>query len=371
MNIRLKNKNIKQERKEILKKERTKYERIKEENESERNIRINKYNNSPHLKNNNNYYKLYKFINNLNHIKFFKISIWFLKLYKFILNENFCRIKLGNNSYNSINNNKRIDNLNRIKNKTFHEYKKNNLIKPDSSLKNLNKDKLICPLKIQQKTATLNFPNQNKKIDAYGENFENKKYKRIYTNVEKVNDGRIENQVEAGISKDGQFLISVTSSQKIYDEYYNENVENEEMEEKEIDGVIKYNRDDNNNRYEIPEKKVEEIISIVTTKKRNLGDNYKFYENKYLNKPNISSSTKHLKRTERNIFLNEKYKTREIKEYKIKSQVNEYGDEIQQIIEASKKPYEEKGYICGQGYKDRETIPNPHISILIYIILIV
>lgn len=200
-------------------------------------------------------------------------------------------------------------------------------------MKNLNKNKLIFPLKIKQKTAILNFPNQNKKVDTYGEKSENKKYQRINTNVEKVNDGRIENQVETGISKDGQFLISVTSSQKIYDEYYNENDENEEMEEEEIDGGIKYDRKDNNNIYEIPEKNVKEIISIVTTKNRDLWDNYKFYESKYLNKPNISSSTKHRRRTERNIFLNEKYKTREIKEYKISSQVNECGDETQQIKE--------------------------------------
>ena len=42
------------------------------------------------------------------------------------------------------------------------------------------------------------------------------------------------------------------------------------MEEEEIDGGIKYDRKDNNNIYEIPEKNVKEIISIVTTKNRDL-----------------------------------------------------------------------------------------------------
>ena len=326
----LKNKNIKQERKEILKNERAKHERIKEENENERNIRINENNNSPHMKNNNNY----------------------LKYKKNKLNENFGRIKINNSFYNSINDNKRIDNLNRRKNKSFHE-NKNILNKPSFSLKNSNKDKFICPLRIQQKTAILNFPNQNKNVYIYGESKENEKYKRIYTNVEKVNDGRIENYVETGISKDGQFLISVTSSQKIYDEYYNENDENEEIEEEPIEGGIKYDREeDNDNIYELPYKKVEEIISNVTIKKKNLGDNYKFFESKYLNKPNISSSTKHRRRNERSIFLNEEYKTREKKEYKIRSHFNEYDGETQQIIETSKEPYEEKRIICGQGYKD-------------------
>ena len=73
-------------------------------------------------------------------------------------------------------------------------------------------------MKVQQKTASLNFPNQNKKVDTYGENFDERKYKREYINIENVDDGRIENHVETGISKDGQYLISVTSARKIFDE---------------------------------------------------------------------------------------------------------------------------------------------------------
>ena len=65
-----------------------------------------------------------------------------------------------------------------------------------------------------------------------------------------------------------------------------------------------------------------------------------------LNKPNISSFTKHRRRTERTIFGNEEHETREVKTYKLRPQLNEYG----QIIGTSKIPYEEgeEEYIEGE-----------------------
>ena len=68
---------------------------------------------------------------------------------------------------------------------------------------------------------------------------------------------------------------------------------------------------------------------------------------KNLNKPNISSFTKHRRRTERTIFGNEEHETREVKTYKLRPQLNEYG----QIIGTSKIPYDEEGeeeYIEGE-----------------------
>ena len=251
---------------------------------------------------------------------------------------------IKNNSYG------RKNNRYNLEEKNYRDYNSNS---------NLNKNKLISLMKVQQKTASLNFPNQNKKVDTYGENFDERKYKREYINVENVDDGKIENHVETGISKDGQYLISVTSARKIFDEnmnnqneyYENENeYENDEREEGE--GLYEKKEEINeeeDNVYELPlpEKNEEEIISTVTTKRKNLGDNYQFYESKNLNKPNISSVTKHKRRTERTIFGNEEHETREVKTYKLRPELNEYG----QIIGTSKIPYDEEGeeeYIEGE-----------------------
>ena len=231
-----------------------------------------------------------------------------------------------------------------------------------NSSSNLNKNKLISLMKVQQKTASLNFPNQNKKVDTYGENFDERKYKRDYINIENADDGRIENHVETGISKDGQYLISVSSARKIYDENMNnqnEYIENENEYEKdereEGEGLYEKKEkinEEEDNVYELPlpEKNVEEIISTVTTKRKNLGDNYQFYESKNLNKPNIYSFTKHRRRTERTIFGNEEHETREVKTYKLRPKLNEYG----QIIGTSKIPYDEEGEEEEEDYNDEE-----------------
>ena len=55
-------------------------------------------------------------------------------------------------------------------------------------------------------------------IDTYGENFDKEKYKREYVNIENDEDGIIENHIETGISKDGEYLVSISSARKIFDE---------------------------------------------------------------------------------------------------------------------------------------------------------
>ena len=238
-----------------------------------------------------------------------------------------------NKKFNRFSNNTNIYNNKHDINK-YHRKIRSNRSFQDNSKRN----KIISLLNVQQKTASLNYPNQNKKVNTYGENFDERKYKTEYVNVKDIDDGRIENHIETGISKDGQYLISVSSARKIYEgnkngyEVYEGKEENEEYEE-EVDD------NNNNNIYEVPEKKVEEIISTVTTKRKNLGDNYKFYESKHLYKPNISSFTKHRRRTERTIYGNEEHEKREVKTYNIKGDTNEY--QAQNIIEK----YEKEGQI--------------------------
>ena len=254
--------------------------------------------------------------------------------------------KKENKKYSKIPNN--IYNKSEI-NKYYNRINNTKKLRSNRSFQNNSKYKIVNFLNVQQKTANLNYPNQNKKVDTYGENFDESKYKREYTNVEEVDDGRIENHIETGLSKDGQYLISVSSARKIYDDNKNENEEYEE----EVD---------NNNIYEIPEKNVKEIISTVTTKRKNLGDNYKFYESKHLYQPNLTSFTKHRRRTKRTIYGNEEHETREVKTYKIRQDMDEdeeanfekYG----QGRAHENEDYDEVYYNYSQG--DREEQPGPY-----------
>ena len=138
-------------------------------------------------------------------------------------------------------------------------------------------------IKIAEKTVSLNYPNPHIKVDTYGPNYSGEQYHHDYVNIENVSHGKIAKHIHTGISKDGQYLINMTSSEKIQDE---------------------------NELYELPEKNVEEIISTVREKKKNLGDNYAFYESKHLQRPDNSSYTIHKRFGERTIYGKEKYKTR-------------------------------------------------------------
>ena len=245
-------------------------------------------------------------------------------------------------------NKKEIKKYKRIPNKTniynnkydinkYYTMNNSNIIRNNNNFNfqdNFKKNKKINVLNVRQKTESLNYPNQNKKANnIYGENFDEKKYKREYINVEDVGDGRIENRIETGISNDGQYLISVSSARKINHSNKNDNYEGKE-ENQEYEEEI-----DDNYIYEVPEKKVEEIIDTVTTKIKNLGDNYKFYESKHLNKPNISSFTKHRRRTKRTIYGNEEHEKRKVKSYNIRENYNENEDQNQNVI----KRYEKEG----------------------------
>ena len=324
----------------------------------QKNTKIAKYKKIPIQSNVNNFSYISNNKNNINNINNNKYNSSYREKITKIKKTNQTR---NNNSYNRINNSN-IENNKYILNRSNYSSRENNI--NSNSNFGANKNKIISYMKVEQKTASLNFPNQNKKVDTYGENFDKEKYTREYVNIENVEDGRIENHVETGISKDGQYLISVTSAQKIFDpnkikdeneyEDENENEEEEEIYEKE-----EINEDNNKNLNELPEKNVQEIISTVTTKRRNLGDNYKYYESKNLIKPNITSFTKHKRWKERTIYGNEEHETKEVKTYKIRPQINEYGEKTQQIIETGKIPYqEEMDHIEGEEDYDQENVNN-------------
>ena len=202
------------------------------------------------------------------------------------------------NSYRSNN-----TSINTDKNKTTKNYTSNYTKKSyTSTYSNIN-NKNTYPdrsnnnykrsmVKVAEKTTSLNYPNPHIKVDTYGSKYTGEQYHRDYINIENAKYGKIANHIHTGISKDGQYLISMTSAQKIQDE---------------------------NDIYEPREKDVEEIVSTVKEKKKNLGDNYAFYESKHLQKPDNSSYTIHKRFGERTIYGKEKYETRKVRHYKIKS----------------------------------------------------
>ena len=259
-----------------------------------------------------------------------------------IVNDNKDRI---NNSYRINNKNNQANNY-KYNSTYISKYSKNNY-NSNSSNTNNNKNKLISVLKVEEKTASLNFPNPHKKVDTYGDNFDAEKYRREYTNIEDVDNGRIENHVETTLSKDGQYLISVSSATKVYDEKENNNNDNENYERREEE----IEEENVNNEYEPPERNVEEIVSTITTKRKNLGDNYKYYESKNLHKPNLTSYTAHKRRGERTIYGNEEYETKEIKRYKLGPDGTPDREEVEYIVggEEDDQIYNNNDYGKGEG----------------------
>ena len=215
-------------------------------------------------------------------------------------------------------------------------YTKNNYVSNNYPNKSSNNYKRSM-LKISEKTESLNYPNPHIKPD-----YPREPYHRDYVNIENVSHCKIANHIHTGLSKDGQYLISMTSAEKISDE---------------------------NELYELPEKNVEEIISTVREKKKNLGDNYAFYESKHLLKPDNSSYTIHKRFGERTIYGKEKYETRKVRHYKIKSgeeskyydindnDINDY-DQDNNMIE-----YRDCGYGCVNRYNQNMEMGDEYENI--------
>jgi len=225
------------------------------------------------------------------------------------------------------------------KNKNMNKYVSNYTKQSHASYTNINNKRNNYPnktsnnykrsmLKVEEKTVNLNYPNRHIKSNYVGE-----PYHQDYINIENSVHGKIMNHIHTGVSKDGQYLISMTSAQKISDE---------------------------NDIYELPEKNIEEIVSTVRERKKNLGDNYAFYESKHLLKPDNSSYTIHKRFGERTIFGKEKYETKKVRHYKIKpgeerkyydindNDINNYN------IENNMIEYKDCGYGCMN--RDNENI---------------
>ena len=263
------------------------------------------------------------------------------------------------NDKNKINTYKRRNDRNQLENNKYISNKSNySTQNPKPYLNtstNSTTNKIISLLKVQKNTSNLNYPIINKTVESNNnKKYSTEKYKKEIIKTENIGDDPIENRVKKDVSKYDKYLVSVKSAKKVYPENRKNMYEKmNEYNNREEELYKRRKREEENNVYEVPEKKYEEIISTVTMKKKNLGDNYKFHESKNLHHPNLTSFTRHRRINQRTIYGNEAHETREVKTYKIRPQYNEYEENSKHKIETNKMPYTQRDYNLREEYYDQ------------------
>lgn len=124
-----------------------------------------------------------------------------------------------------------------------------------------------------------------------------------YTNSTQINGGRIENYYENQISKDGKYLVSITLSKRIMDE-------EEPKQDNFIDGNSYYKEKIEINEIGGEEKDYEKK-SVINSRTRDLGDNYKYFERNENRSPLKITETWQRRRQPYNVLKNEYYITNE------------------------------------------------------------
>ena len=161
------------------------------------------------------------------------------------------------------------------------------------------------------------------------ENNENENRQKKYVNYKRINGGRMENYIDNEISKDGKYLVSMALSKKVMDEDEIEQEEEEEVNEEEEENEEKENQKYGNgyNREEmeidendVEEGEYEETQSCLKKRKKDLGDNYKYYERNE-NKSKLKTEIHQKRRQPFQVYGNEYYVANEVvkKKYPIKN----------------------------------------------------
>ena len=183
---------------------------------------------------------------------------------------------------------------------------------------NVNKNIQNINSNNKRKANIANITNISKKInivDTYNEGLNLDKYKNEYINQEiRTND----------MSR--KYLNTSLSDKRIYDNSnFNNNAFIENREIKEV--------------YEI-KKKEKQASPKTKLIKKNLGDNYKYYESKFVQSPNentnINSYTLHQRRNQRVIYGTEEveldFETKKMKSYKLKPEGGKHKAKSKKII---------------------------------------
>jgi hypothetical protein len=235
------------------------------------------------------------------------------------------------NNYKNNNTNNYKNSSSNYKNNITSNYKNNNSGNYKKKNDNYSSSRLIKETKAT--TTTTSKTNIN--------NYENKRknnssYKRSDQNVTKNADEnksiynkykyKLSQKVETNISKNNNDSKNISNNGK------NENV-----------GFIESNIVENR-VYELPETEIQNISSIkkmkMSIRKIALGDNYKYYERKFLLNPIDNSYTVHERRNERVIYGNVPVGENSKEIFKKKSpKAKKYRDKNNQIYQRNLNPY--------------------------------
>ena len=272
-----------------------------------------------------------------------------------------------NNYKNSSTNNYKNSSTNNYKNSSTNNYKnsssnyKNNISSNSKSnisgnYKKRNDNYSSSRLIKETKTTTTTTSKTNVN------NYENKRknnssYKRSDQNINKNSDENksIYNKYKYKLSQKVESNVSNASNVSKKPEYIYNSGNNENV------GFIESNIVENR-VYELPETEIQNVSSIkkmkMSMRKIALGDNYKYYERKFLFNPIENSYTLHERRNERMIYGNvpaEPEEVNKVEIFKKKSpQVKKYKDKNNQIY---------KKNICPnlRGGEDNYEIYNKYI----------
>ena len=224
-------------------------------------------------------------------------------------------IKTTTTSINNNNNNKAFKN----------SYKSTNINVKSANINNKRSANVENVSNLTKKNIEIN----KKLVDKYNEGLNINKYKKEYINTEiKRND------------MSGRYLTNAKSVQKIFDNRNVELIENKEI-------------------YEM-KKNSKEKTPKMKLKTKVLGDNYKYYESKFMHNPNensnINSYTLHQRRNERVIYGTEEVELEKIhnmKSYKLKPEIGGYRIKKKKKIHKMRKMpvnREENNYVVYNKY---------------------
>ena len=226
-----------------------------------------------------------------------------------------------NNYKNSSTNNYKNSSTSNYKNNITSNYKNNNSGNYKKRNDNYSSSRLIKETKTTTTTTskTNNYENKRKN---------NSSYKRSDQNINKKSD---ENK---SIYNKYKFKLSQKVETNVSDASKNNNKKNE------AEGIYKSGKNENvgfiesniveNRVYELPEAELQNSMSSIkkmNMRKISLGDNYKYYERKFLLNPIDNSYTLHERRNERVIYGNVPAEINKFEKFKKMSpQVKKYKD---------------------------------------------
>ena len=216
------------------------------------------------------------------------------------------------------------------------------------------KNDIITKINIQKVTTDLNINNKRK---ANATNLSGVTKKNYETS------NKIKTQKELDINKYRRDIMNMEEQKKkISNQIYLTNIDSSSkkfIQNKNNSNIGYIENRQINEIYEMKKKKKKELTP--KTKTKILGDNYKYYESKFIQNPGeialTNSYTLHQRRNERVIYgeIYEDYEENKMKGYKTKSGMKGYKAKSKKLIKKRKMPMrdgEDNYVICNKYYQD-------------------